>query len=142
MKTKEEFYAELWNRAKSNARISRLLVELLVGAPIAIGLCALLFYKFGLNVSFITYFPLYLLFVIFFLLGLTGQSVTKVSEKKIMKNLDKLIKQKEQYYTQAVDEANKEIGRAQERWRDLDHENYLLKKIILDRFDYANPKKE
>ncbi len=142
MKTKEKFYAELYERAKSNASISRLLVELLIGLPVAIGLCALLFYSFGLNVSFITYSPLYLLFVIFFLLGLTGQSVTRVSEKKIMKNLDKLIKQKEQYYPQAVEEAKKEIRSAENRWRDLDHEKYLLEKIVLDRFDYANPKKE
>ena len=141
MKTQKEFYDALYERAKWDAKSTRLLIELFFCIPIAIGLCFLIFYIVG-RISPLMYFPVFVLLIVFFFFGLARESITKVSEKKIMKRFDKIIKEKQKYYPQAIEAAEREIGLAQNRWRDLDHEKYLLDKVILDRFDYANPKKE
>ncbi|NCN22454.1 hypothetical protein GW758_04275 [Candidatus Falkowbacteria bacterium] len=129
MKTKAEFSAELYNKAKADLKTKRLIVELIAGIPIAVMLSAWMFYS-KLEIFFVlNYFPLFVLIFLWLYLGWNQKTFTKISQSKIEKRVGELLISTEKELTDFIEDREADIELAEEDIWLCKHELELLKEI-------------
>jgi len=128
MKTIAEFRTELYNKAKSDLKTKRLIIELVALIPVAVALCWVLYSKLGIF-SPLNYSPLFVLILLWLYLGLDQKTFTKIAQNKIQKRFEELLISTEKELISFIDDREADIQLAEEDIKLCQHELELLKEI-------------
>jgi len=129
MKTIDEFRTELYNKAKSDLKTKRLIVELIAGIPVAVVLCSWMFYS-KLEIFFVlNYSPLFALVLLWLYLGWNQKTFTKIAQSKIEKRFGELLISTEKECISFIEDREADIQLAEEDIKLCQHELELLKEI-------------
>ena len=129
MKTIVEFRAELYNKAKSDLKTKRLIVELIAGIPVSVALCSWMFYS-KLEIFFVlNYSPLFAFVLLWLYLGWNQKTFTKIAQSKIEKRFGELLISTEKECISFIADREADIQLAEEDIKLCQHELELLKEI-------------
>jgi len=135
---KKALYDELYSSVISDLKFKRLMVEFIFGILLAISLSTWMFYS-SLNIHLLlNYSPIFLLITTFFVLWLSGKTISSITEKNIQKNLIKLLNDEEKIVEARIENIEKDIVLLNKEIVSAENKKKLLAEIKKDLFDHSS----